>query len=531
MADMKKHKKQPRRRSLDELRSAKAERQALKKEKQRRIAFAILFGAVFFLASVIFSISLWYDFTFDISFSDLLFTLLSPLGGTGESTVLQILTACLPLVLLLMAAYVAAVIILWKKDRARNILRRAGAGLCVLALLLSCVYAVFAFRIPEYYINKSQVTEIYEKEYVDPKSVAITDKDGNAQNLIYIYLESMETTYASKSEGGAQKEINYIPNLTSYANDEKNVSFSDGDGLGGFYSVEGTSWTMGALMGTTSGAPFSLAVFGEKSHNSQGRDGTFVNGLTTIGDILAEKGYAQEFLCGSKASFAGRDTYFKIHGDYEIFDYNTAVEEGYIDKGYYVWWGYEDNILFDIARDEVTQLAQGDKPFNFTMLTVDTHHIGGYKCDVCTDEYDTGLENVISCSDKLVYDFIEWCKTQDFYENTTIVVIGDHPRMDTQLVKKVDFFDRTMYNCILNSVATPYSSAKNRTFTSLDMFPTVLSAMGFEIEGERLGLGTNLFSPVPTLAEKNGGGKKGLEWLDTELAKESEFYKKHFITE
>ena len=35
---------------------------------------------------------------------------------------------------------------------------------------------------------------------------------------------------------------------------------------------------------------------------------------------------------------------------------------------------------------------------------------------------------------------------------------------------------------------------KNRQFTHMDMYPTTLAAMGFNIEGNKLALGTNLFS-------------------------------------
>ncbi len=530
MAENKKRKKQPRRGiPLSQLRAKKAEQRAYKKESSVRIWLAVFYGIIFLLAALIFSVSLWYDLTFDLRFSDLLSTMISPLEGMGAATVWHILIYCLPLTLLLEAAYIAAVLILWKKDNVRNIIRRIGAVLCVIALLLSSTYSFFAFRAPEYFTIGDQSTDIYETDYIDPKEVEISDKDGNAQNLICIYLESMETTYASKELGGAQDKINYIPRLTSYASDKSNISFSSNSLLGGFHSVEGTGRTIGAFMGTTAGVPFSTEAFADKTQTSQGKDGTFANGLTTIGDILAEKGYSQEFLCGSNASFAGRDTYFKVHGNYKIFDYNTAIEEGYIDEDYYVWWGLEDQILFDIARDEVSELAKGDKPFNLTMLTVDTHHVGGYRCSSCGSEYESNLGNVLSCSDTLVYDFIEWCKTQDFYKNTTIVLIGDHPRMDTHLVKDIAYYDRTMYNCIFNSVETPYATTKNRTFSSLDMFPTVLAAMGFEIEGERLGLGTNLFSPLPTLLEKAGGGTDSVKWLDSELIKESEYYKKNFL--
>jgi len=368
----------------------------------------------------------------------------------------------------------------------------------------------------------------YETYYVDPDSVKITDKDRNAKNLIFIYLESMETTYTLESLGGSQTNVNYIPNLLSLAN--ANISFSDSDGLGGFHSINGTGWTMGALLGTTSGIPFSLEVFGENSHNKQGRDGTFINGATTLGDVLHDKGYVQEFLCGSDAAFGGRKTYFTVHGGYEIFDLFTARKKGYVPSDYHNgWWGYEDEILYEIAKDEITRLAKGDKPFNFTMLTVDTHRPSGYKCNLCKKKYPYNSANVVDCADAQIGSFIEWCKKQDFYKDTTIVIIGDHPRMDKNLVSTADMYDRTIYNCIINSVVEPKGGTQNRTFTSLDIFPTTLAAMGFEIEGDRLALGTNIFSTKPTLCEENAAGKAGYDWLEAEASKYSEYYKKKFV--
>ncbi len=371
--------------------------------------------------------------------------------------------------------------------------------------------------------------ELYKSEYVNPDDVQITDKDGNARNLIYIYLESMETTYASQEVGGLQASNNYIPHLTALA--MENISFAKTEQLGGFRPISGATWTMGALMSTTSGVPFSLAVFGKNSQNSQGKDGSFVNGLTTIGDILAEKGYTQEFLCGSNASFGGRRTYFTVHGNYKIFDLYTAREEGYIAEDYHNdFWGFEDKYLFEIAKDELTALAAGDQPFNFTMLTVDPHRPAGYVCSICGNEYSSKTANIITCQDNQLYDFIEWCTQQDFYENTTIVITGDHPRMDRYLIPSgTTTYDRTIYNCIINAVVEPNDSTLGRTFTALDMFPTTLAAMGFEIEGDRLALGVNLFSGLPTLCEENGGDQAGVDWLNTEIDKYSTYYVKNFI--
>ena len=38
--------------------------------------------------------------------------------------------------------------------------------------------------------------------------------------------------------------------------------------------------------------------------------------------------------------------------------------------------------LFEYAKNELTNLASSGQPFNFNMLTADTHHIGGYPCSV-----------------------------------------------------------------------------------------------------------------------------------------------------
>ena len=278
---------------------------------------------------------------------------------------------------------------------------------------------------------------------------------------------------------------------------------------------------MAALLSTTSGVPFAFPVGADL--NDISRRESFATGLYSLGNILEDKGYRQMFLCGSDSEFGGRRTYFTSHGNYEIFDYYTAKEQGYIDENYYVWWGFEDEILYRIAKDQLNEMAAGDQPFNFTMLTVDTHHVDGYVCKSCDTSYEGQLEKVLHCADSQLAAFVEWCQAQPFYENTTIVITGDHPRMDTTYVDGVDVADRTIYNCIFNSAVQPQGSTSNRVFTPFDMFPTVLAAMGYTIEGERLGLGVNLFSAEYTLAEQIG-----YEFLNKELAKHSEFYLKRF---
>ena len=481
------------------------------------LLWSIFFGILFLISVGLFTISNWYKNTYDLEFKELLYTLASPLKGTGAGTLNLILQVLLPPLIVSCVVFCLSAVIFAQKKPFWRFFRRGGAFCCVLCLLLSVVFSANALRIPAYLEALGQQTTIYDDYYVDPNSVVISAGEGGTQNLLYIYLESMETTYASNAEGGCQPEINYIPGMTQLA--YENVSFTDDASgkLGGFRSISGSTWTMGALLATTSGIPFSFPVAGNANEISERE--YFASGLTTLGDILEEKGYYQEFLCGSDSVFGGRRSYFEQHGSYEIFDLYTAREKGYIPDDYYVWWGFEDEILYRIAKDELLRLSEMEQPFNLTMLTVDPHHVDGYLCSICGSDYDKNLENVLQCADNQLTAFIEWCKTQDFYENTTIIISGDHPRMDVTLVSEASIADRTIYNCFLNSVATPAQSTAGRTFTSLDMFPTILAAMGFTVEGDRLGLGVNLFSALPTLSES-----LGYDYLNQEVNKFSEYY-------
>lgn len=58
----------------------------------------------------------------------------------------------------------------------------------------------------------------------------------------------------------------------------------------------------------------------------------------------------------------------------------------------------------------------------------------------------------------------------------------------------------------------------------MDFYPTMLASIGIKIKGDRLGLGTNLFSERKTLAEE-----VGIEYLDAEAKKKSTFYNTYLL--
>ena len=58
----------------------------------------------------------------------------------------------------------------------------------------------------------------------------------------------------------------------------------------------------------------------------------------------------------------------------------------------------------------------------------------------------------------------------------------------------------------------------------MDLYPTTLAALGATIEGNKLALGTNLFSEEQTLIEKYG-----FKYVDNELKKVSKFYDNYIL--
>ncbi len=383
-------------------------------------------------------------------------------------------------------------------------------------LTISVLFFALELRVASYIHKATTETDFIETHYADPETVQITFPK-TKRNLIYIFLESMETTFADPKAGGTITQ-DLIPQLSALA--KENIHFSNTDGLGGSYALTGATWTASAMVAQTSGMIVKVPL----DADTYGGEDAYIPGITSLGEILEKQGYAQTLLIGSDAEFAGRETYFTEHGNYNIVDINSLKAEGRLPEDYREWWGFEDAKLFEFAKEELTKLAQGGKPFNFTMLTADTHFPDGYLCPDCPQTHNEQYANVLSCSAQKVDAFIDWIKTQPFYENTTIIISGDHLTMDPIFLEDIDeTYTRTVYNCIINAPMEPKQET-NRQFATFDFFPTTLAAMGAEIEGDRLGLGTNLFSEKKTLAEQYG-----YEQLDEELQHKSEFYNTRFL--
>lgn len=393
-----------------------------------------------------------------------------------------------------------------------------------LLFLITAGFLLQVFSVPAYVIALTQTSDLYETHYVDPKSTQLTFPK-KKRNLIYIFVESLENTVMSRTNGG-QADSPIAPELEKLA--LENTSFSHAaSGLGGAQAANGTTFTVGGMAAQSAGVPLKETIFGQ-DHNSMGQLKEFLPGAHSLGDILKQHGYNQSFLMGSDAAFGGRDKLLSQHGDYNVLDLNWAHNNSKLPKEYKVWWGFEDKKLFEFAKTEATQLAQSDKPFNLQLLTADTHFTDGYLDETCTKKFANQYDNVHACSSKQIADFVAWVRKQPFADNTTIVISGDHLGMQTAYYDAkitTPNYQRSIYNVFINPAAKP-GNTHNRQFSSFDMYPSTLAAMGVKIDGDRLALGTNLFSNQQTLVEQLGG----INHLNTELSKRSAFYERRIFS-
>ena len=451
----------------------------------------------------------------NLSMDELVYHLTAPLDGTNTDMIWDYVRVCaVPTILVIF--FLILILIAWRKKEKVHLFRGIINLVALVGIIVMLGYTWTELGVGDYLKDQNTESKFIEDEYVDPTDVEVVFPE-QKRNLIYIFLESMETTYSDVDDGGAFDE-NVIPELTEIA--QTNEDFSGADPkLNGGYSLAGTTWTMGAMFAQTSGLPLNISI----SANDMDTQDSFFPGVTTLGDILSDAGYTQTLLIGSEAQFGGRKLYFQEHGNYEMEDYSYAIENGLIPSDYKVWWGYEDQKLFEFAKEKLLQLSQGDEPFNLTMLTVDTHFEDGYVCEQCPTEYDTQYSNVMACSSRQVGEFLKLIQQQDFYENTTIVISGDHPTMDSDYCAEIDQegnYDRRVFTAYINAAAYAQDQ-QERTYSTFDNFPTTLAALGVQIDGDRLGLGTNLFSGTKTLLEEFGNSK-----VNAELKKKSEFIEK-----
>ena len=506
------------------------------KRKKGAMAVKIISTVFFALGVAAFTGTIWGKEAFgDLSPDQILINLNSPTEGTDPGVYISLFEGPVLTTALLTALFCIIVFSKYKLTYQKNekkstifpavVIRVLCLVLAITILVGGCAFGINRFQLMTLFDAYFSDSPYIEENFVDPDEANLKFPE-QKRNLIHIYLESMENTFFSKDLGGYFDE-NLMPDLAELC--KEGYSFSHlPEGYGGPPRSTGGNWSVASMVNMSTGLPMKVPA----DRNAYGAKNNFLPGATTLGDILQEQGYEQSVMFGADASFGGLDFFFQSHGDFNIYDYKAAKELGWIPEDYKVFWGYEDDKLYEFAKNELTRLSESGKPFHFVMETADTHAPEGYLSEHAEKKFDTQYANCIYYSQAEAVKFVRWIQEQDFYENTTIVLIGDHLSMSKSFCTPINEagYHRTCFNLFINPPEElcniDKSRLQNRDWALFDMFPTLVACLGVEFDGNRLGIGTNLFSDEQTLFERDGVAE-----VNKELENRSNFYNNNILVD
>lgn len=343
----------------------------------------------------------------------------------------------------------------------------------------------------------NESTDFYEKHFAEPRKEDI--QFPVKKNLIVLHVESFEKTFENREFFGE----NLLADLADL--EVQNVQFKN------FSNGFATDFTQGSIIALFTGMPARYSSLVQRV----GRYLHFFKGYYTLGKILKDNGYTLAAVQGTNSKFGGMEVFFM---DNEVEDQidSKKIKKEYPQYAQNSPWGYTDDVVLDIAKAKVAELAN-KSPYFLHVQTIDTH-VGHKKKVQKSASTDNVYHEMIRQTCKNVADFLEWMRQRPDYKDTVIVVIGDHLRLGNDFPMPEE---RRIYNLFIN---TAQPANVDRTFTQVDLFPTIIEAMGGKIKDHRLGLGTSVFSKEQTLSEKYSK-----DFLQETLAKRNKFYEEMFL--
>ncbi|WP_240455655.1 sulfatase-like hydrolase/transferase [Halomonas faecis] len=326
-----------------------------------------------------------------------------------------------------------------------------------------------------------------DRQYVEP---VVLDAPASPPNLLLLYLESIERTYSDRERfGDAYADLEAIG--------EEALVFE------GVKQIDNTGWTMAGMIASQCGTPLMPAGL---LHDSQLEPlDQVVPGVDCLGDVLSSHGYRLSYLGGASTDFAGKGVFYEGHGFERVLG-RDALQPRLDDPDYVNNWGLYDDSLYDFTVDEIRRLDATNEPWGVVSLSITGHAPNGYPAQRCRERQgEFGGQDIlysVECSTWLARKLIERLDTEGLLNNTLVVIASDHLTMRVSAWEALIESERENTFMLLG----PYVPAerRHRSSSMMDVFPTVLEAMGFTIDWHRAGLGVSLLSNEPTLVEEHG---------------------------
>ncbi len=227
------------------------------------------------------------------------------------------------------------------------------------------------------------------------------------------------------------------------------------------------------------------------------------NEYESMTETLGEKGYYTAAMHANNKSFWNRDIMYDSLG-YERFyslpDYEVTEENS-------VNWGMKDIPFFEQSARHMKEMPQ---PFMTKLITL-TNHYPFYldEEDKLIEPYtsDDGTVNryfqTVRYMDEAIKEFIQDLKDSDIYEDSIIVMYGDHygisenhnKAMSKYLGKEVTPFVSTQLQRVPMIIHIPGQVGKTLSTVSgqIDIKPTLMHLLGIETK-EDIQFGSDMFS-------------------------------------
>ncbi len=310
----------------------------------------------------------------------------------------------------------------------------------------------------------------FEHYYIKNPKITFSD---TKRDLVFIFLESKEENFQNKDLFTEK----LLPNLSVLQ--QKGISITNHP------QAIGTHYNMGVIVSALCGQP--QPSFG-------GKYSKWLHHKLCLSDVLSKRNYNLFFLLGSDTRSGGFNGFAREHklkgkfaglNEIKKFDpkWQNEVNDSVI----------SNKRLFQLSKMKLNEFSKSNNPFAFMLFLQDT----GSLEPSCQTEFND-YRDVVMCTDKQVGNFIKWIQNQKFAKNTTIVIVGDHlDGLDT-----VNKEARQSFNVIINPLTS--NNITSNTISHVDLFPTVIEALGGKIQGGRIALGTSIFSGKQTLIEEIG---------------------------
>jgi len=268
---------------------------------------------------------------------------------------------------------------------------------------------------PYHYLPAGRVKAIVDSLYAgkDNAPHLIRYTEGNPVNVILVVWESFTHKALDRSEG--EKPV--MPRFNSLI--QEGIYFSQV-----YASGDRTNKGLPALLSGYPSLPKTTVIHSPSKSQK----------LQVLSRLFAGKGYSTSFFYGGEPEFANIKSYLLFGGFDPIIGKGDFTQSDMNSK-----WGAHDGVVKDKV---LAELNKQKKPFFATWLTLSSHEPFETPEKVVIEgkSNTSRFLNSLHYTDKVLGEFIDECKRQEWWKNTVIIVTGDHGHPLPETTSKADDF-------------------------------------------------------------------------------------------